>query len=636
MKVQEKTEASMSVTPALQQPRPETERAPPLVSGARILLPLAVTTGGLLWLCYFPAAWGWLAWIALVPLLLLVRSTGRARTIYLSAFAGGLVFYWPVLQWMRVADPRMYWTWGVLATYCAVYFPLTIFIVRYLERHTSLPLTVTLPVLWTALEFFRSRFGTGFSWYLIGHTQHDWLPIIQIADVTGAYGVSFLVVAVNAVLLEVCWARTRVRRLLGREGEPPRWSRVAVMVQALVVLLMISGTITYGVVRMRQAEFTPGPRVALVQGSVPQQIRNDRSRAREVIVTYEKLTSLAMIYRPELIVWPETSHPGEYGEVETGVDRDHLPADWQHGLRWSRKLVGEVHELWPTNVLIGLNTIVLGADRKERKYNSALLVNERGEVAGRYDKIHRVPFGEYVPLRHSLPFMNRFAPYDFEYGVEEGSQHTRFPLNFRGAARPCTFGVVICYEDTVPEVTRPYGGGGDAATDFVVNISNDGWFDGTSEHEQHLAICRFRAVECRRSVVRAVNMGVSAVVDGNGRVLSPREIPHPEHAALFAGSAPGSSLGAMPWPALALNRHGPHVWAIPAEPTEDKGLPLSRWREFKKTAGVLLATIPIDTRSSFYARYGDVLAWSCWAVLGTALVFAFIRRRMPRAAPGRG
>src|SRR5262249_3000604 len=176
--------------------------SPAAAAGARVLPPVGLTTGGLLWLCHFPVAWGWLAWVALVPLLALVRSPARTRTIFLCAFAGGIFFYLPALQWMRVADPRMNYTWVGLAIYCAFYFPLAIFLVRMLDRRTSLPLPVTLPVVWTALEFLRSHVFTGFSWYLIGHTQHNWLPIIQVADLTGAYGVSLLVVAVNAVLFE--------------------------------------------------------------------------------------------------------------------------------------------------------------------------------------------------------------------------------------------------------------------------------------------------------------------------------------------------------------------------------------------------------------------------------------------------
>ena len=103
-----------------------------------------------MWLCYFPAAWGWLGWLAFVPLLLLVRSTARPCAIYWSAYLGGLAFYVPALQWLRVADPRMLYTWAILALYCAVYFPLAIFIVRFLERRSRLPLTLTLPVVWTA------------------------------------------------------------------------------------------------------------------------------------------------------------------------------------------------------------------------------------------------------------------------------------------------------------------------------------------------------------------------------------------------------------------------------------------------------------------------------------------------------
>ncbi len=237
-------------------------------------------------------------------------------------------------------------------------------------------------------------------------------------------------------------------------------------------------------------------------------------------------------------------------------------------------------------MLLGLNSIVLEADGTEKKYNSALLIDNKGQVAGRYDKIHRVPLGEYVPLRETFPFLNRLAPYDFEYGVAEGDTITRFPLKpKKGEEREFSFGVVICYEDTVPDVARPYGGDGSHATDFLLNISNDGWFDGTSEHEEHLAICRFRAVECRRSVARTVNMGVSAVIDGNGRVLKPRSVPLPQYLNLLTGDTTAGSLAAFPWMALDMN-HGfwPHVWCIPANPAEQEALPTSQWNAVQENA----------------------------------------------------
>ena len=655
MAVQEMTEARMSITPALPQSRPEIEPDPlSTAPGARVLLPLALTTGGLLWMCHFPVACGWLAWVALVPLFTLIRSRARARTVYLSAFAGGLLFYWSALQWMRVADPMMYYSWGFVATYCAVYFPVTILLLRFLERRTALPLPVTLPIAWTALEFFRSYFGTGFSWYLISHTQHDWLPIIQISDITGAYGVSFLLVAWNAVLLEVCWGFAGFRRLLGREDDAPRWSRRAVIVQAFIVLLMLIGTFSYGVVRMQQAAFTPGPRIALVQGNLPQQVRNQAtggglSAARQMYQHYSCLSHPALVYRPDLIVWPETSHPADYYAVAEGVDRTRLPAGWGGNLAETRELLQETHYYWPTNVLLGLNSRILSADGSIRRYNSALLIDAAGQAAGRYDKIHRVPLGEYIPLRDELPFMNRFSPYDFDYGVAAGSEYTQFPLARRNEPARCSFGVAICYEDTLPDLTRPYGGGGSHQTDFILNISNDGWFDGTSEHEEHLAISRFRAVESRRSVARAVNMGVSAVIDGNGRVLRPQEISLSRFGAMILEGRPYlqaipaqmTSMYAQPNLASGIAQFlrlqqladasaprivaGSHIWCIPSDPAEQQALPTGEWKDYKKVSGLLFASIPLDTRSSFYARHGDWLPWSCWGLLAAALLFALFR-----------
>ncbi len=219
---------AVAETPAPKPTVPAARRGP----RASFLLLAALATAGLLWLSYFPVNCGWLAWFALVPLLALVRTTARPRIVYLTAWLGGLAFYVPALQWMRVADPRMYFTWIGLAIYCSLYFPIALLIVRFIDRRTRLPLVLTLPVVWTALEFFRSEFCTGFSWYLVGHTQHDFLPIIQIADLAGAYGVSFLVVAVNAVLFEALyrwnWFWTRFagpdapRPEAGRAADPGR------------------------------------------------------------------------------------------------------------------------------------------------------------------------------------------------------------------------------------------------------------------------------------------------------------------------------------------------------------------------------------------------------------------------------
>jgi apolipoprotein N-acyltransferase len=581
---------------------------------------LSLATGGALWLCFFPVNAGWLAWVALVPLLVLVRSRSRPWVVYLSAWVGGLAFFCPALQWMRVADPRMYVAWYVLATYCALYFPLTLGIVRFLERRTRLPLLIGLPVAWTATEYFRAYFGndffgSGFPWYQLGHTQHDFLPLIQVADVAGAYAVSFLVALVNALVFETLDGRPWFRRLYGGADIPARWGRTSVLLQGVAALTLLLGVVGYGVWRMGQAAFTPGPRVALLQGNLGQQIRNDPDAGEYFEDHFVSLCDLAahfrQDFRPDLIVWPETSYPYEWKEVAADVEPGDVPQAWSRKDATSREFAKTVAERWKTSVLMGLNAQVFERDGKARRYNSALLVEPPGKASARYDKIHCVPFGEYVPFKDSLPFLARLAPYDYEYSVSQGREYTRFPLAAQDGARSYRFGVVICYEDTDPVVSRPYGGGdGRPAADFVFNISNDGWFDGTNEHDQHLAICRFRAVECRRTVARAVNMGISAVIDGNGRVLQPEPCPLP------------------PSVADALRKVGhrdplPRVWEVPAEGAGQ--LPPSRWGEFKKVPGVLLAYIPIDDRTSLYSSWGDWLPGGCWLALGGLALLGFVR-----------
>jgi apolipoprotein N-acyltransferase len=613
----------------------------------------ALTTAILLSVCFFtviPVTWSWLGWVALVPLLCLVRSEARPWRVYLSAWLGGLAFYTLVLQWMRVAHPLMYATWAMLAVWCSLFVPISIFFIRKLDRRTRLPLVATVPVVWTGMEFLRAHLLTGFAWYFLGHTQHNLLPVIQIADLGGAYAVTMVVAAVNALIFELLYSRPGLRKLFDLpEAVAPR--RPGLALQFLTVLSLVGATVGYGIWRLNEDALTPGPRIALVQGNVPQAVRNsthdsdapeDRQVAADTIRDeYLLLHDIAEDERPAMIVWPETSYPKDWFEHSPEFLKENLdsarrnpPPEWKnvplpnadqwrnlwaHHLDVNKAIFAE-SATWPTNVLLGLNSEVGDDPRQVKRYNSALLLHKGGVLAGRYDKIHRIPWGEYVPLRDAIPAMNAFAPYDHDYSVAPGDELTRFAL---GDYR---FGVLICFEDSNMYLGRQYvrrrgevspldalpqiiTGGmyshlpadppNEPPVDFLVNISNDGWFDGTEEHEQHLAVGRFRAVECRRSLVRAVNMGISAVIDSNGRVLAPTK-----------QQTVGGRIS---------------VWEInSAENPAD--LPPSRWHEFKKTAGVMIADVPLDTRSTVYVRWGDWLPASCWLIVCLGLIWP-VRRR---------
>jgi apolipoprotein N-acyltransferase len=465
-----------------------------------------------------------------------------------------------------------------------------------------------MPVAWIALEYLRGHLMSGFAWYYLGHSQHDFLPLIQVADVAGAYGVSFAVAAVNAVLFELLVLAPGFRRLIGLPDAAVRMPPRRLAWQALAVAGLLIGMLTYGAYRLGQDDFAAGPRVALIQGNLDQRIRNavhsklGRDDAiRFMFDHYRTLCNQAMAQQPapDLIVWPETSYPEEWLIAAPEMPPEHVPRDL-HGIDWVaetdyswRAVVRKTAESWPTHVLLGIGARVLETDETMHRYNSALLVRPDGQVGGRYGKIHRVPFGEYVPLREALPWMKTFAPYDNDYSLTPGRQLTRFALPANG--QTYHFGVAICYEDTDPYLARQFAreddaepladrlhrwffdwgrpqfpvGTGQPAVDFLVNISNDGWFDGSCEHQEHLAICRFRAVECRRTVARAVNMGISAVIDGNGRLVA---------------------------------------------------LPRPSWEGSKKVADVLTAAMPLDRRSSFYAAWGDWLPWTCALIIGMAVI----------------
>ena len=610
----------------------------PKASLATCLAP-AVASGVLLWMCFFPLAWGWLlGWVALMPLLCLVRVQAAPRRIYCCAYAAGSVFFWPALFWMPV-NSHMIAAYALLAIYCALYFPVALWVIRLIDRKTILPLMISVPIAWTALEFVRSFLLTGFAWYYLGHSQHTMLSLIQIADLGGVYLISFLVAAVNAWLFDVLYQFPGLRDAC-RWHEPKHlddrsrplaggsvW-RPGLKYEAGLLLVAIVCALIYGTWRLGQNQFQEGPLLALLQTNLGQDIRDEAHNAEQRHSTVDqtarhldKLCPLAIKQAvvPDLVVWPETSYLPQFPWLESSpqLPLDKIPELFlQAEVAVQKHLRRELLKIYPANHLLGLATFTLETDLKERRYNSALFVQKDGRFAGRYDKIHRVPFGEYVPLRW-LPLVDRIAPYDFDYSISEGENYTRFGLGKH------KFGVLICYEDTDPSMARKYvrtalvdsvvnfcrrltGHDENAQgppVDFLINMSNDGWFDGTSEHDEHLAISRFRAIECRRALARSVNMGISAVIDGNGRVLEPDELPPPRE---------------------------PHLWKI----TDDRELPVSAWRSFKQTSGVLLARVPIDTRASFYAATGDVLPIGCLVVIGGVAAWSLWtrKRKLPLTA----
>ncbi len=350
-----------------------------------LLLP--ALTGGALWLCFYPVGWGFLAWVALVPLSLMVDLDARPWKIYLGAFLGGCLFYWPILSWMTVADYRMVYTWAMLATYFALYFPVALFLIRRLAGATRWPLSVTVPLVWTGLEYFRSFFGTGFAWYFLGHSQHHYLPVIQMADLAGVYAISFLMAAVNGWIADFLLALPRVRHLIPQAVVRPPLTRRS----GFAILTLVAAMLAYGGWRLSQDRFAPGPRVALLQGSLDQRILNDATsptqkkiqNARDITQYYSRMCDTAVqvfLPPPDLLIWPETSFP--YPWLELPSDLNNIAPDVREEARLVQALVRKIASTSKVHQLIGLNFRVVGDGNKEVPYNSALLLTGEGAVTG--------------------------------------------------------------------------------------------------------------------------------------------------------------------------------------------------------------------------------------------------------------
>lgn len=423
--------------------------------------------------------WDGTAWIALVPLMAL--ALGRPPRAALGwGWLFGTVFFLVLLRWLDWTF-RVYsaipWplTWGpilALAAYCGLYAGAFAAALAWIARRRS-PAWALLaaPFLWVAGEWLRSRLLGGFPWGTLGYSQHLRLAVIQVAELGGVHAVSFVLVAVNAALagcLTLPWRRAVAGVALGGA--------------------LLAGALAFGAARLgetpRPGEFT----VTVVQPAIEQPLKFDPGHAATTLGIQLLLTRRAGEGHPALIVWPETSVPGL-------LRRE--PAL----LRALTDLAGSLR----TSLLVG--AVDAEGQSQPKVRNTAFLLTERG-IAGRYDKIHLVPFGEFVPLSSVIGFVRGWAEFIAE--LEPGSSTVVFP------GPPAPFGVVICYEGIFPELVREFVKGG---ARVMVNLTNDAWFGRTSGPWQHLAMYPFRAVEHRTAVVRAANTGVSAFIAPTGAVV---------------------------------------------------------------------------------------------------------------------
>jgi apolipoprotein N-acyltransferase len=510
---------------------------------------------------------GWLellAWVALVPLLLALDGATRRRQALLLSLVGSLAYFYGAIWWVSHAMTAFgglpLWlslvALSLLVLYMAAHWVLALVTSWWIRCRTGWPFWLHLPATWVAAEWLRNYLFTGFPWGNLGYTQARTLPVAQLSAAAGVYGVAALVVVVNAVLAEAL--------VLHRAGRPLPLRPLAATA-ALLALVVGGGLWRLAALRARIAG-APRVTVGLVQPNVNQGVKNQgRSYARYIIDRLAPLTVEADRRGADLVVWPEAAYPyslppriASLAEPDSGIPR--LSRAW---------------------LLLGAATYerrrLPGGGSEAEASNSVFLLRPDLSVVDRYQKNHLVPFGEYVPLRRWLPFLDSVVPQFAPQRPGAGLRVLAFPDAAGGEVR---LAPMICFDAIFPEINVAY-----AASDpeILVNPTNDAWYGYSSGPYQFLAIVRMRAVEAGKAVARPAYAGVSALVLPTGELL------------------PG---------ALPVGPVDPDLAPDPDEPPR-----------------LLLGELPRLRGPTLYTRVGDLFAGLCAAGAALAAVLAWRTRR---------
>jgi apolipoprotein N-acyltransferase len=507
---------SAQVRPA--QSHSENALAPRAVAFWQSTLGLGLLGGLLVYLALPPFSLWPLVWVAPAPWLLLIRQTELSgHRPYRTLWLVGFLFWLAAIHWLRLPHWTTYFGWLALSFYLAFYVPVFIGLSRVAVQRLRISIIVAAPAVWAGLELARGHLLSGFTMGALSHTQIRWPAVIQIADVIGDYGVSGLVILVAAC----------VARMI-----PWRGQKLALW-PVVPLAAVLAGMVGYGHWRMASESLRPGPTVALIQGSIDVEIKTDDKKLNAVLDEYLKLSKRALEEQPniDLVVWPETMYRYPLFVFAEGFQP---PENWQNkpdelrhtslkNLRdtqeYFRSIVEEKYSApLPPALLLGIDAIVFsnagGEHYHEDIFNSALFIDSQGEPMARYDKMHPVMFGEYIPFADWLPFLYRVTP--LTGGLTSGTKGVSQKL---GDVR---YAPDICYETVIPHLIRrqvlqlrEQG----EEPDVLVNITNDGWFRGSSELDMHLACGVYRAVEMRKPLLISANTGFSAWIDSDGRIV---------------------------------------------------------------------------------------------------------------------
>ncbi|MEE8168914.1 MAG: apolipoprotein N-acyltransferase [Phycisphaerae bacterium] len=511
-------------------------RAPLFILSALTLILFTLT---------FPPINAWpLAYVCLVPWIVAVCTAVQSRWLYFVSYLLGVAFFAVNVYWLAPVTAPGY---AALCLYFGLAFPLAALPVRHVFRRYSGPIAICLPIAWVAIEYLRGLTLLGFPWYYLAHGHYRVQTMLQVADLAGALGLSFVIAMVNGWIADLLVQPI----LIWRRNRAALATRLPI--GSAVTAIVFVSALLYGKLRLAESpeHHLPGPRVAILQQDFPLFVERrevDQLKPDQILEGYFTLAREAARGNPDLIVMPEGAWAYAMNREFLDAPPDDLDAirkrlypssslssitGFQQTLRSTFQVVRGLADETGATLVLGANATEWRPDRipeRVERYNSAYVVPPGADTnVGRYDKTHLVLFGEFVPFRYSnlhglYEHLNALTPWGgegMEYSLSFGEHYRRFRCTAPSqGGRTFRFATPICYEDTVPGVIRRFivDKRGEKQVDFLLSISNDGWFNHSTELEQHLAQCVFRAVEFRVAIARSVNTGISIFIDATGEI----------------------------------------------------------------------------------------------------------------------
>ena len=482
----------------------------------------------LLWFSFAPVAWAPLAWVALIPLIGLVLVPELPGRPYWKLYAAGSLYWLATFYFIPIPHPALWAGWAAVSLYMAVYTPLTIAGCRTLVHRWRVPPAIAIPIVWVGVEWIRSHFASGMAMVCLSHSQAKFPVLIQFASISGAYAITFVMVTV-ATCLAIAWRRWR--NLGNWTVDKPSGQRGMNWPVALgVAIVVFAINLGFGLICLKQSPEVASKTKTTDNSTTDQDDPNQRTLQVALVqtnfdVVFEsptgedverrlfdvaELTKRAVRMEPDLVVWPESGfYPFSWQLKDVGNRQSVIESEETLRIIWGQAVGSDRSGGTPLLSGVGASNVPQG-----KGYNSAVLIDNQGQLSKRYDKIHLVMFGEYIPFGKTFPILEKLAPMS---SLEFGQTFEAYEID------GFTIAPSICFETTVPHLIRRQVNelaADGLEPDVMINLTNDGWFFGTSCLDHHFACNVFRAVEMRKTMLVCANTGLSAHIDPLGRVLS--------------------------------------------------------------------------------------------------------------------